>query len=135
MDKSMKTDTFISFAQKAAKKLEEKKKQRRENLFIPDFDEIITITALTDTEIMEINEYSDDPSLNDSYMIYTSCPELQELAKTLVEQKSIEKHVDVVNIFSFADKKHIAHRILEISGIYEESKIEVISETAEIKNF
>lgn len=134
MDNQVKQDVFLSFAQKAAKKIEERKKKRCEKIYIPDLEETITITAMTDQEFIDINEFSDDSNKNDSYMIYMSSPELQHLAKELVEQGAIREHIEVVNMFRRADKRAIAQKILELSGIYEESTIEVISEVAEIKN-
>lgn len=134
MGNDMKKDAFISFAQKAVKKLEERKKQRKEKIYIPDLDETISIVALTDQEIAEVTEYSSDDSKNDKYMIYMSSPDLQELAKELKEQDKIKEHIEVVDIFKLADRRAIAKKILEISGIYEESNIEMIRETEEIKN-
>lgn len=130
----MRNDVFVSFAQKAAKKLEEKKKQRTEKIYIPDYDETITIHALTDQELVEISEFSDDDSKNDKYMIYMSSPELQQLARELKEQGAIKEYHEVAEIFRRADRREIAKKILEISGIYEESDIKVLSETVEIKN-
>ncbi len=129
-----KKEIFRSFAEKARKKLEEKKKQRMEKIHIPDLEETITITALTDQEFADISEFSEDDNINDKYMIYMSSPELQELAKELKENGDIKNYYEVVDIFRRADRRKIAKRILEISGIYEESDIEVIKETEEIKN-
>ena len=64
-EKMMKKDVFASFAEKARKKLEEKKKQRTEKLHIPDLGETITITALTDQELMEVRDFSEDDNAND----------------------------------------------------------------------
>ncbi len=129
-----KKEIFRSFAEKARKKLEEKKKQRMEKIHIPDLEETITITALTDQKFADISEFSEDDNINDKYMIYMSSPELQELAKELKENGDIKNYYEVVDIFRRADRRKIAKRILEISGIYEESDIEVIKETEEIKN-
>lgn len=129
-----KKEIFKSFAEKARKKLEAKKKQRTEKIHIPDLEETITITALTDQEFADISEFSEDDNINDKYMIYMSSPELQELAKELKENGDIKNYYEVVDIFRRADRRKIAKRILEISGIYEESDIEVIKETEEIKN-
>lgn len=129
-----KKEIFISFAEKARKKLEAKKKKRTEKLQVPDLDETITITALTDQELADVSEFSEEDSINDKYMIYMSSPELQELAKELKENGDIKKHYEVVDIFRRADRRKIAKRILEISGIYEESDIKVIKETEEVKN-
>lgn len=131
--KMMKKDVFTSFAEKARKKLEEKKKQRTEKLHIPDLGETITITALTDQELAEIMGFSEDDNENDKYMIYMSSPELQELAKELKENGDIEKYHNVTDIFKRADRRKIAKKILELSGVYEESTVTVISETEEIK--
>ncbi len=132
-EKMMKKDVFASFAEKARKKLEEKKKQRTEKLHIPDLGETITITALTDQELMEVRDFSGDDNENDKYMIYMSSPELQELAKELKESGDIEKYHEVADVFKRADRRKIAEKILELSGVYEESTVTVISETEEIK--
>lgn len=129
-----KKEIFRSFAEKARNKLEKKKKQRTERIYIPDLEETITITALTDQEFADISGFSEDDTINDKYMIYMSSPELQELAKELKENGDIKNYYEVVDIFRRADRRKIAKRILEISGIYEESDIEVIKETEEIKN-
>ncbi len=105
--KQMKEAVFVSFAEKARKKLEEKKKQRSEKLYIPDFGETITVTAITDQELAEVNEYSEDDSVNDKYLIYMASPELQALAKELVGNGDIKKHHEVVDIFSRADRRMI----------------------------
>ena len=132
-EKMMKKDVFASFAEKARKKLEEKKKQRTEKLHIPALGETITITALTDQELMEVRDFSEDHNANDKYMIYISSPEIQELAKELKESGDIDKYYDVADIFKRADRRKIAEKILELSGVYEESTVKVISETEEIK--
>lgn len=129
-----KKEIFRSFAEKARKKLEAKKKQRTEKIHIPDLEETITITALTDREFADISVFSEDDTINDKYMIYMSSPELQELAKELKENGDIKNYYEVADIFRRADRRKIAKRILEISGIYEESDIKVIKETEEIKN-
>lgn len=129
-----KKEIFKSFAEKARKKLEAKKKQRTEKIHIPDLEETITITALTDREFADISEFSEDEIINDKYMIYMSSPELQELAKELKENGDIKNYYEVADIFRRADRRKIAKRILEISGIYEESDIKVIKETEEVKN-
>ena len=131
--KMMKEKVFTSFAEKARKKLEEKKKQRTEKLHIPDLGETITITALTDQELDEIMNFSKNDNENDKYLIYMSSPELQDLAKELKENGDIERYHDVVDIFKRADRRKIAEKILELSGIYEESAITMISETEEVK--
>ena len=132
-EKMTKKDVFISFAEKAKKKLNARKKQRAEKLYIPDLDETITITALTDQEFADISDFSEDSNTNDKYMIYMSSPELQELAKELKESGEIQNHCDVADIFKRADRREIARKILEISGVYEESTVTVISEPEEIK--
>ena len=132
-EKMMKKDVFASFAEKARKKLEEKKKQRTEKLHIPDLGETITITALTDQEIIEIDGMVEDSIEKDKYLIYMSSPEIQELAKELKESGDIGKYHDAVDVFSREDRNQIAKEILRISGFYNESNITVINETEEIK--
>ena len=82
---------------------------------------------------MEVRDFSEDDNANDKYMIYISSPEIQELAKELKESGDIDKYYDVADIFKRADRRKIAEKILELSGVYEESTVKVISETEEIK--
>lgn len=132
-EKMMKKDVFKSFAEKAKERLDARKKQRTEKLYIRDLDETITVTALTDQEFADISSFSEDDNINDKYMIYMSSPELQELAKELKENNKIRNHYEVADIFKRADRREIARKILEISGVYDESTVTVISETEEVK--
>lgn len=122
---------FTDFARKAKERIEAKKMLKTKQLYIPDLDETITIRALTDQEIIDCSEYSDDNEKNDRYLIYMACKELQEIAGIMVENGDIEEHIEVIQMFSGADKKSIARKILELSGIYDES---TIKEVDEIKN-
>lgn len=124
-------DVFVNFAKKAKKRIEAKKKLRTQKLYIPDMDETITIRAVTDQEILDCSEYSEDNNKNDNYLIYMACPDLQELAKVMMDTGDIKEHLEVVDMFDRADKKEIARRILTLSGVYDESSIK---EVEEIKN-
>lgn len=125
---------FEIFAAKARERLEEKKKLRTRKLYIKALDQEITIRAVTDQEVIDCNDFSEDSNKNDSYMIYMASKDLQEVAALLVRDGSIKHHYEVVDMFSKADKREIATQILDLSGFHEESTVEVIREGEEIKN-
>lgn len=129
-----KTVVFEAFAAKARERLEERKKLRTRKLHIKELDQEITIRALTDQEVADCNEFSEDSNKNDSYLIYMASKELQEVAALLVADGSIKQQYEVVNILSRADKREIATQILDLSGFYEESTVEVIKEGEAVKN-
>lgn len=125
---------FADFARKAKETLEAKKKLITKALYIGSIDETITIRALSDQEFTEVYDYSDDSLKNDKYMIYMACDDLRELAVILKEEGAIKEHLDVIDIFSRADRKEIAEQILKISGIYDETTVKPYEELEAAKN-
>lgn len=72
MDKN-KAAVFEKFAQQAAKKMEERKKHRKESLKIGgDDDMVMEIRGLSDTELNDCFEFSDDAVEVDRYTIYVA---------------------------------------------------------------
>ncbi|MDE5698168.1 MAG: hypothetical protein K2I96_12290 [Lachnospiraceae bacterium] len=128
------TATFNDFARRAKERIERKKKKITKKLRVEAAGVDITIRALTDQEISECMEFSDDSLVADKYLIYMSCPELQENAGTLVEAGVIGKHYEICDMFSGADRRSIAEEIMRMSGVYDESSVKPINEVAEAKN-
>lgn len=128
------TIIFSDFARRAKERIEERKKLKTKKLHIGDCDLDITIRGLTEQEINDANAFSDESLENDKYMIYMSCKELQQEAGSLVQAGVIEKHYQIVNMFSLADRTKLAEEILTLSGIYEKSTVESIDEVEEAKN-
>lgn len=107
---------FQSFAKKAVEKIEAKKKMRRKSLYIGDLEETIEIRALTDQEMSDCFEYSEDDYTNDKYTMYYASPTLQELAKYMKQEGMIQNHLDVCDSISKVDRNKIVHEILALSG-------------------
>ncbi len=125
---------FDDFARRAKERIEQRKKKITKKLRVEAAGVDITIRALTDQEISECMEFSDDSLVVDKYLIYMSCPELQENAGTLVEAGVIGKHYEICDMFSGADRRSIAEKIMEISGVYDKPSVKPINEVAETKN-
>ena len=79
-------------------------------------------------------EFSDDSLVADKYLIYMSCPEIQENAGRLVEAGVIGKHYEICDMFSGADRRSIAEEIMKLSGVYDEPSVKTIHEVGEAKN-
>ena len=114
---------FQSFAKKAVEKIEAKKKMRRKSLYIGDLEETIEIRALTDQEMSDCFEYSEDDYTNDKYTMYYASPTLQELAKYMKQEGMIQNHLDVCDSISKVDRNKIVHEILALSGAFGESTV------------
>ena len=119
---------FQAFAKKAAQKIEAKKKMKRKSLYIGDLDETIEIRTLTDQEISDCFEYSEDDYTNDKYTMYYASPTLQELAKYMKQEGMIEDHLEVCDSISKVDRNKIVHEILELSGVVGESTVKELDE-------
>ena len=126
-----KTITFEKFANKAAKKIEERKKKRVKKLYSSDLEEEIEIRGLSAEEIGECSEYSEDSHEVDKYTIYYASRTLKELASYMKEKGLIEKYLDVMNMFSLQDIKKLAEEVLRLSGLFEQT---TLSEVDELKN-
>ena len=128
---------FEKFAQQAAKRMEERKKQRTEQLLLKDMDcTVLEIRALSDKEVSECYEFSDDPLEIDKYTIYCASKTLQEAAKVLVANGLLEEKQEykITEIFTSLERNYIAKKVLTLSGVLGDAGIEVIEETKEIKN-
>lgn len=123
--------TFEAFARKAAKKLEDRKTKKKKMLYIGALDEQIEIRALSDQEISECMEYSEDDFTNDKYTMYYASRTLQELAGYMIDNGMIKEHLEVCDAVSSADRKKIVHEILALSGVYDET---TVKELDEVKN-
>lgn len=126
-----KTIVFESFAKKAAAKLQERKKLKTKKLYIGDLDEIIEIRGLTDQEFQDCSEYSEDGIKIDKYTVYYASKDLQNLASMLVEQGVIKEHLEVMDMFTPADRSVLAKEVMKLSGITDDT---TVKELDEVKN-
>ncbi|MCX4273962.1 MAG: hypothetical protein OSJ71_17200 [Acetatifactor sp.] len=126
---------FEQFAKKAKERIEERKKLRKEELEISSIGMTMEIRGLSDAELNEVFEFSGDAIENDKYAIYYASSTLQEAAKVMVQEGSLQpgKEYTIADMFSQAERRFIAGRILEISGVNGDAGIR-IKETAEVKN-
>ena len=122
---------FESFAKKAAAKLQERKKMKTKKLYIGDLDETIEIRALTDQEFQDCSEYSDNGIVVDKYTIFYASKTLQDLAATMVEQGVIKKHLEIMDMFTPADRSALAKEVMKLSGIMDNT---TVKELDEVKN-
>lgn len=125
---------FESFAKKAAAKIEARKRLRTEKLYIGDLDETIEIRSVTDQEVLDCAEFSGDETRNDKYLVYMASKTLQALAAQMMEQGFIKEHLEVMDMFSAADRKALAKEILDFSGFNDKPTVEPIKELDEVKN-
>lgn len=128
------SNIFNDFARRAKERIEAKKKQRTKKLFVGSAGLEITVRGLTEQEIIDCSEFSDDSLVNDKYTMYMACRELQENAGALVDAKVIKNHYDICDMFSSADRHAIIDVILELSGLNEESTVKPVDEVEEAKN-
>lgn len=125
------TIVFNSFAKKAAAKLQERKRLKTKKLYIGDLDETIEIRGLTDQEIQDCAEYSENGIESDKYMIYYASKTLQNLANELVQQEVITKHLEVMDMFTPADRSQLAKEVMKLSGVTDAT---TVKELDEVKN-
>lgn len=126
---------FEEFARKAKERIEERKKLKKETLEIGSISMDIEIRGLSDAELNEVFEFSEDAIENDKYAIYFASTTLQEAAKVMVADGSLQagKEYRITDMFTQAERRFIAGRILEISGVNSEAGI-TVKETDEVKN-
>lgn len=126
---------FEKFARKAKERIEERKKFKKETLEIGSIGMDIEIRGLSDAELNEVFEFSDDAIENDKYAIFFASTTLQEVAKVMVVNGSLQpgKEYQITDMFTQAERRFIAGRILEISGVNSEAGI-TVKETNEVKN-
>ena len=131
-----KTIIFEQFAKKAKERLEERKKTHKEVLEIASMDNMsMEIRGLSDAELSEVYEFSEDALENDKYAIFYASSTLQEVAKVMVAEGSLTvgKEYKITDMFTQAERRFIANRILVLSGVNSEPGIK-IKETEEVKN-
>lgn len=131
-----KTIVFEQFARKAKERIEERKKFKKEELIIDSMGGMtMEIRGLSDTELNEIYEFSDDSIENDRYLIYCASNILQEAAKLMVADGTLKegKEYKITEMFTSVERNFIAKRVLTLSGAYDDAGIRV-KETEEVKN-
>lgn len=126
-----KTIIYADFARKAREKINARKQLRTKKLFVEDVGVELTLRGLTDQELIDVNEYSNDSLKNDKYLVYIASKELPEIARIMMENGDIQEYTDVVDMFNRADRKQLAEEVLKLSGVYDES---TVKEVDEIKN-
>lgn len=126
MDKE-KLKTFAAFKKKALQRLEDKKKSKFLNLYIPSLDDTIKIRSLSKAEVMEIYEI-EDVIETDIYTVYLGVvePNLKELASDLKAEGAIKEYTEIVDIFNFSERSEIVRQILTLSGVSSDKKVEVV---------
>ena len=129
------TAVFEAFAKQAAKRLEERKKHRTERLRVKSLDDMeIEIRGLSDSELNDCFEFSDDPIEVDRYTLYMASKTLQEAGKILVANGTLQQEYKIAEMFSNSERRFLAQRVLLLSGVTEEAGIKIIKETEEVKN-
>lgn len=126
---------FEQFAKKAKERIEERKKLHKEELVIGSIGMDMEIRGLSDTELNEVYEFSDDAVENDKYAVYFASSTLQEAAKIMVQNGSLKKgnEYTITEMFTQVERRFIAERILELSGAGGKADIR-IKEKEEVKN-
>lgn len=130
------TIIFEQFARKAKERIEARKKFRKEELVISGMDNMVMeIRAISDAELNEIYEFSTDAVEVDRYLIYSASSTLQEAARLMVADGTLQpsKEYKITEMFTSAERNFIAKRILTLSGIYDDAGI-MVKETEEVKN-
>ncbi len=127
MDKQEKNKVFDSFIKKASKRLEEKRAQKRRELYIPSIDENIIIRSLTDAEITECFSLEDNLEA-DKYSAYLAIvePNIKEVAVTLKNNGEIKEYVDVINLFTMSERTQIVKEIMDLSEVTGGREVEVV---------
>ncbi|MFG6336315.1 MAG: hypothetical protein K1W20_12760 [Lachnospiraceae bacterium] len=126
---------FEQFARKAKERIEERKKMHKEELEIENIGMSMEIRGLSDAELNEVYEFSDDAIENDKYAIFFASTTLQEAAKVMVQEGSLNpgKEYTITDMFTQKERRFIAERILILSGVNGDAGIKV-KETEEVKN-
>lgn len=122
--------TFKSFAEKAVKRMEERKKRKVKRYYIGDLDEEIVLRGLSSEELNDCLDYSKDTVLVDKYTIYYASKTLQELAEYMVNEGIVKEHIQIMDMFSPADRTKLANEVLALSGMKDKS---TVSDVAELK--
>lgn len=126
---------FEQFARKAKERIEERKKFKKETLEIGSIGMDIEIRGLSDTELNEVYEFSEDAIENDKYAVYYASTTLQEVAKVMVTNGSLKsgKEYTITDMFTQVERRFIVERILILSDVSGDAGIKV-KEIDEVKN-
>ena len=127
---------FEQFARKAKERIEERKRLHVETLEIESMGGMsMKIRGLSDAELNEVYEFSEDAIENDKYAIFFASSTLQEAATIMVADGDLQpgKEYQITDMFTQAERRFIANRILVLSGVNSEAGIK-IKETDEVKN-
>lgn len=120
--------TFKSFAEKAVKRMEERKKRKVKKYYIGDLDEEIVLRGLSSEELNDCLDYSKDTVLVDKYTIYYASKTLQELAEYMVNEGIVKEHIQIMDMFSPADRTKLANEVLSLSGMKDKSTVSDVDE-------
>nr|DAN30801.1 MAG TPA: hypothetical protein [Caudoviricetes sp.] len=120
--------TFKSFAEKAVRKMEERKKRRVKKYYIGDLDEQIELRGLSSEEFNDCLNYSEDNVLVDKYTIYYASSTLQELAKYMVDEGIIKEQLEIMDMFLISDRTKLANEVLALSGMKDKSTVSDVDE-------
>lgn len=129
-----KTIVFEQFARKAAERLEERKKLRTERLRVKSIDMEIEIRGLSDAEMHDCMDFSDDNIEQDRYTLFMASSTLQEAGKILKENGTLQQEYKIAEMFTAVEQSYMVNRVLELSGYKGNPDIEVIKEEDEVKN-
>ena len=120
--------TFKSFAEKAVKRMEERKKRKVKKYYIGDLDEEIVLRGLSSEELNDCLDYSKDTVLVDKYTFYYASKTLQELAEYMVNEGIVKEHIQIMDMFSPADRTKLANEVLALSGMKDKSTVSDVDE-------
>ena len=123
-----KITSFKSFADKAVKKMEERKKRKVKRYYVGDLDEEIELRGLSSEEFNDCLNYSENNVLVDKYTIYYASKTLQELAEYMVKEGILKEHLQLMDMFSPADRTMLANEVLDLSGVKDKSTVSDVEE-------
>lgn len=119
---------FKSFADKAVRKMEERKKHKVKRYYIGDLDEEIELRNLSSEELNDCFNYSENNILVDKYTIYYASKTLQELAKYMVNEGIVKEHLQIMDMFSPTDRTKLANEVLALSGMKDKITVSDVDE-------
>ena len=107
---------------------------RREKLYVKSIEDEVEIRGLSDAELNDCMEFSEDPLEVDKYTVYYASPTLQEAGKILVADGTLKQEYKIMDMFTAQERRYLVNRVLELSGATGEAGIEPVKETEELKN-
>lgn len=128
MTEKDKVINFQVFAKKAADRIQARKTMKRKWLYVGALEEKIEIRGLTDQEMADCFEYSDDEHTNDKYTMYYASPTLQELAKYMKQEGMVTEELEVCECISKVDRNRIVNEILSLSGYLGDTTVKELDE-------